>query len=107
MLSVLEYNYYHVRVLIITITPPLSSADPKYVGYQPLDDDQVVAAQDIFVGSHEYFPEATSAGKQFVDKYISDQQITYHNANEMTSNLKYGAVFFVVTCILDQVLGIM
>ena len=79
-------------------------ADPKYAGYQPLDDDQVVAAKDIFVGNYEYFPESTSVGKQFVDKYISERQIKYHEVNETTSNLKYGAVFFVITCILDQIL---
>jgi hypothetical protein len=84
----------------------LVRVDPKYAGYQPLDDDQVVPAKDIFKGSYEYFPESTSLGKQFVEKYISDRQMKYHDANEMTSNLKYGAVFFVVTCILDQVLSI-
>lgn len=82
-------------------------SDPKYVGYQPLDDDQVVAAKDVFVGNYEYFPESASVGKQFVNKYISDRQVKYHEANETTSNLKYGAVFFFVTCILDEILFVM
>lgn len=46
-------------------------------------------------------------GKQFMDKYISDRQVLYHEANETSSNLKYGAVFFVVTCVLDQLLYVM
>jgi hypothetical protein len=81
--------------------------DPKYAGYQPLDDDQVVAAEEILKHNYEYFPESTSVAKQFVDKYISDRQMMYHDTNETTSNLKYGAVFFVITCIIDQYLGIM
>lgn len=83
------------------------SLDPKYVGYQPLDDDQVVAAAHVLQHNLEYFPESTSVAKQFVDKYLSDMQMVYHDVNETTSNLKYGAVFFVVTCILDQYLAIM
>ena len=82
-------------------------SDPKYAGYQPLDDDQVVAAQHILQRNLEFFPESTSLGKEFVLKYISERQMKYHDTNETTSNLKYGAVFFVVTCIIDQYLGIM
>lgn len=81
--------------------------DPKYVGYQPLDDDQTVAGEHIFRHNFEYFPESTSLGRQFVEKYISDRQILYYDTNETTSNLKYGAVFLAVTCLLDVCLGIM
>jgi len=82
-------------------------SDPKYAGYQPLDDDQVVSAPHILQRNFEFFPESTSLGKEFVLKYISERQMKYHDANETTSNLKYGAVFFVFTCIIDQYLGIM
>lgn len=79
-------------------------SDPKYRGYEPLDDDQVVLAEDIYKGSHYYFPEAASVGKHFIEKYISDQQMLFYDINENRTNLRYGVLFFIATCIVDNVI---
>jgi hypothetical protein len=71
------------------------------VGFQELDDSSERQAEDIYTARLKYFDEGNSIGKELVDAYVVDRRVYYNEKDEMRSNLRLGAVFFVVTCLLD------
>lgn len=75
--------------------------DPKYKGYDPLDDEQTVSVEEIFAKNREHFPESTSVAKHFLSSYIADRQLLFYSINENRDNLKKGSLFTLATVLLD------
>lgn len=81
----------------------MSTTDPSYKGFTPVEETQTAALPDLLLCRQLYFPEALDASKAFVTHYIGTQRAAYNDRREMRTNMQRGAAFFVACCVLDYV----
>ena len=76
-------------------------SDPLYTGMKPLPDDHLIPVDELVASRLKYFDEGNRIGTSMMNSYTGERRLVYSDKREFRENMRYGAVFFVATCLLD------
>jgi hypothetical protein len=81
--------------------------DPKYSGFEPLDDATTMPAADVILSRQQYFEEGSVIAKMFVESYVADRRMFYTEKDETRFNIRYGSLFLFCTIMADWFVCVM
>ena len=74
---------------------------PDYHGITPVDENARLDVNQLCASRQLYFQDATTVSTAFVNDYMTIRREYWSNKKEKNDNLKYGALFFLATCVFD------
>jgi hypothetical protein len=70
-----------------------------------VDDKTRLTVEQLVKGSHEFFPESSIMGRTYLSALRGVVSSYYDSKRENKELMKKGAVFFLVTCVLDYIVS--
>jgi hypothetical protein len=78
---------------------------PNYDGLKAVEEETKLDASTLCRGVREFFPEAAVATATFLGDYTGTRRAHHEQAKDDKQTLRYGAIFFILTFVMDMVVG--
>ena len=80
-------------------------SDPKFEGFHMHPDTDTKTINELLECRRKYFADLTRVGFKYVDAYRIERDMYWVDKEEFNENMRYGFVFFILTCIADYYIG--
>ena len=81
-------------------------SDPNFEGFHMPPETETKSVNELLGSRRKYFGDMTRVAFKYVDAYRIDRDLFWTDKEEFDENMKYGGVFFILTCIADYYIGI-
>ena len=81
-------------------------SDPNFEGFHMLPDTDTKTVNELLECRRKYFGDMTRVGFKYVDAYRIERDLYWVDKNEFDENMRYGFIFFILTCIADYFIGV-